>query len=261
MKIKFFDYFIFSGSKEYIVHDIFQQALLTNYPINPCFSLFCLNPHSYVLSLNDNIFSKALHSANWLIPDGIGIVLASKFFGNSLIKNRITGADIFYGVSHQMNLTNFMSVFFLGSTEEVLNLICSKLRSDYPNIKIAGVYSPPFKSSYSQSEMDSIISLINESNADVLWVGLTAPKQEKFIFLNRTNLNVKFVGAIGAVFDFYAGTISRAPLIIQKCGLEWLYRFYKQPLRLSKRNLVSSPIFIFLCLKEFVATKFKKFMF
>lgn len=115
---------------------------------------------------------------------------------------------------------------------------------DYSNVRVAGTYSPPFKPTYSDEEMNEMISAVNAAAPDVLWVGMTAPKQEKWIFENRARLNVKFAGAIGAVFDFYTGRVKRAHPMFQRLGLEWLPRLVQQPTRLWRRMFVSAPIFM-----------------
>ncbi len=211
--------------------------------------LACINPHSYVVSLSDPKFSKALVGADWLIPDGVGIVLASKLLGQS-IKTRITGSDIFFETSARINDLLGVRVFFLGSTNETLAKICLNMSKDYPNVIVAGTFSPEFKSNFSESDLNHMINLINSLNVDVLWVGLTAPKQEKFLFENLHKIDVKFAAAIGAVFDFYAGNIKRSHKFFQICGLEWLPRLLQEPSRLWRRSFISAPIFLWHVLKQ-----------
>lgn len=211
--------------------------------VKDCRWLACLNPHSYVIALDDGHFSSALRGAEWLVPDGAGIVMASRLLGGA-IRERVTGSDVFYELHHRMNLLGGMSVFFLGATEETLAMIRQRMMSEYPNIKIAGTFSPPFKPDYNPEELDEMINAINAVKPDVLWVGMTAPKQEKWIYENRTRLNVKFAGAIGAVFDFYTGRVKRSHPVFQRLGLEWLPRLIQQPKRLWRRMFVSAPIFL-----------------
>ncbi|MCC8996106.1 MAG: WecB/TagA/CpsF family glycosyltransferase [Nitrosomonas sp.] len=219
-----------------------------------CRWLACMNPHSYAVALRDQPFSQALHAADWLIPDGIGVVFASKLLGGQ-IRERVTGSDIFQGVLEELNRTNSYSVFFLGSTDETLNAIRTRMSEDYPNVRLVGTYSPPFKPVYSQDELNAMVAVINAAAADVLWVGMTAPKQEKWIFENRTRLNVKFAGAIGAVFDFYTGQVKRSHPFFQRMGLEWLPRLIQQPRRLWRRMFVSAPIFVFHVLRQWLITR------
>ncbi len=206
--------------------------------------LACFNPHSYVLALKDEIFSRSLKAAEWLVPDGSGIVLASRFLGGR-ITARVTGSDVFAGLNRRMNEAGGLRVFFLGSTVDTLERMRKRMAEDYPNVQVAGVYSPPFKDVYSRDERSEIIKAVNTAAPDVLWVGLSAPKQEKFIFENRAQLNVKFVAAVGAVFDFYAGNVRRdEDSWFVKNHLEWLPRLLQEPRRLWQRMFISAPVFV-----------------
>jgi len=204
--------------------------------------LACLNPHSYVVALDDQLFFDALHSADYLVPDGVGVVKGARFLGGS-VPERITGSDIFYGIHEYMEKMGGARVFFLGASESTLADIRKLMARDYPNVVVSGTYSPPFKPVYNRDELAEMIGLINDSNADVLWVGMTAPKQEKWIYENISKLDVKFAGAIGAVFDFYTGRVKRSHPLFQKFGLEWLPRLLQQPKRLWRRMFISAPIF------------------
>lgn len=222
---------------------VFEDQLFQSLQMEKNTWLACFNPHSYALALKDEMFSRGLKSADWLVPDGAGVVLASRLLGGR-IKNRITGSDVFAGLHKRMNATGNMSVFFLGSTEETLARIRERMACDYPNINVAGTYSPPFKDIFSQAEVDNMIDAVNTAEPDVLWVGMTAPKQEKFIFENRELLKVKFVAAVGAVFDFYAESVKRSHPWFQNHGLEWLPRLIREPGRLWKRTFISAPVFL-----------------
>ena len=121
---------------------------------------------------------------------------------------------------------------------------------EFPLIEVCGTFSPLFASEFSEAESSMMCDKVNAARPDVLWVGMTAPKQEKWIYQNRQCLNVPLIGAIGAVFDFYAGTKKRAPEWVCKLGLEWLPRLLREPRRLFRRNFVSTPSFLLLVLKE-----------
>jgi N-acetylglucosaminyldiphosphoundecaprenol N-acetyl-beta-D-mannosaminyltransferase len=217
--------------------------------------LACINPHSYAVSLQDAKFSNALKSADWLVPDGIGIVYASWLLGGC-IKQRITGFDIFSGINEYMNTCGNMSVFFLGASDETLEKICLRMSIEYKNINVVGTFSPPFKSSYCDEETDQMISIINKAKPDVLWVAMTAPKQEKWVYENLPMLNVRFAGAVGAVFDYYVGNVNRANPIFINFGLEWLPRLIQQPKRLWKRMFISAPVFMKDVVVEMIRCKF-----
>jgi N-acetylglucosaminyldiphosphoundecaprenol N-acetyl-beta-D-mannosaminyltransferase len=203
----------------------------------------CVNPHSLEVAEIDPVFDEAIRSADLIVPDGIGIVIASKILGGT-IQDRVTGSDIFLGLSDRLNQKNGFSFFFLGSTEENLNRIRQKMHQDYPNITVAGTYSPPFRNEIGEEENLAMIGTINRVRPDVLWVGMTAPKQEKWIYENKNKLDVKLIGPIGAVFDFYTGNAKRSSPFFQEIGFEWLPRFLREPRRLWRRNLVSNPRFL-----------------
>jgi len=211
----------------------------------------CANPHSLVLAEKDPVFKTAIQSADLITPDGAGIVLASKILGGD-IKTRVTGSDVFTGLSRKLNDQRHrkFSYFFLGSTEMTLSAIKDRMKMDFPGIRIAGTYSPPFKETFSEEDSRKIVEVVNQSAPDVLWVGMTAPKQEKWVFQHRDELHVKFIGAIGAVFDFYAGSVKRSPPVFQRLGLEWLPRLIRDPRRLHRRMLVSAPRFMVAVLKQ-----------
>jgi N-acetylglucosaminyldiphosphoundecaprenol N-acetyl-beta-D-mannosaminyltransferase len=217
-----------------------------------------VNTNSLLLLNKDKIFKKALISSNWIIPDGYGAVFACKLLGLN-IKERITGSDIFNDLNYKLNKQKKCKYFFLGSTTKTLKLISKKMKLDYPNIKITGYLSPPFKTAFSKTENNKMIKYINRKKTEVLWIGLTQPKQEKWVYENYSKLNVKFIGSIGAVFDFYAGQVKRAPRFLQILGFEWFYRVLQDPKRLWKRYFYSNfnfflkivPYLLYLRIKNF----------
>ncbi len=213
----------------------------------------CSNPHSLVEAKRDGVFSQALSAADILLPDGIGIVLAAKMLGHAL-SERVAGSDFFLELSRRAEVHGGLRYFFVGSSDMVLERIVKRLRSEFPHVEVCGVYSPPFKEELSDEDDDDIVRRVNQARPDILWVGMTAPKQEKWIYKNRRRLDVPLTAAIGAVFDFYAGTRKRAPQWVCKMGLEWLPRLVREPRRLFRRNFISSPMFLLMVLQE----KFRK---
>jgi len=212
-------------------------------------TLYCANPHSLVTAHGDGQFLAALRSADYLIPDGAGIVLASKILKGTIAR-RITGYDIFSGLAKRWEQDRGKSYYFLGSTAEVLGRIKTRMASDYPHVSVSGIFAPPFKENFSDDENNRIIEEINRSAPTALWVGMTAPKQEKWIHEHRERLNVPFIAAIGAAFDFFAGTRLRASTPLQEAGLEWLPRLLREPRRMWRRNFVSSPVFLYYILRQ-----------
>jgi len=219
--------------------------------------LACLNPHSYSVAKDDPHFAKALKQADWLVADGAGVVLASTLLGGC-IRERVTGSDVFTAVHQRLNRHGGRSVFFLGATEETLAQIRVRMAVDYPHVRVTGTYSPPFKAKYSADELDDMINAINAAKPDVLWVGMTAPKQEKWIHDNLHRLDVRFAAGIGAVFDFYTGNVKRSHPVFQKLGLEWLPRLIKQPRRLWRRMFVSAPVFLWDVVRAKLGRKWTK---
>jgi N-acetylglucosaminyldiphosphoundecaprenol N-acetyl-beta-D-mannosaminyltransferase len=202
-----------------------------------------INPHSVVVAKSDDTFHQALHSADLIVPDGVGMLLGAWILGEN-VPERVAGTEFFLGFSELANKAGGFSYFFLGSSPFTLDRIQKRLALDFPNIVFAGSYSPPYKREFTESDNLAMIEAVNKVQPTVLWVGMTAPKQEKWIYAHRERLDVRFAGAIGAVFDFYAETTKRAPRWSRNLGLEWLLRLLGEPLRLWRRNLVSTPLYL-----------------
>ncbi|WP_223032315.1 WecB/TagA/CpsF family glycosyltransferase [Hanstruepera marina] len=199
-----------------------------------------INAHSYIVAKKDKKFKKSLRDSDILLPDGEGIVLMAKRLQGEVIK-KIAGADIH---DYLLNISeeNGFKCFYLGASEETLNIIREKQTKKYSNIDF-GFYSPPFKETFSQDDNHKMISAINDFKPHVLFVGMTAPKQEKWVFDNKESIHANIICSIGAVFDFVAETKKRAPKWIINLRLEWLYRSFTA-WRLTKRYLYSTPLFL-----------------
>ena len=132
----------------------------------------------------------------------------------------------------------------MGSSESVLAKIRERCAKEYPNM-VVETYSPPYKPVFSAEENEAIINAINQADPDLLWIGLTAPKQEKWAYEHWPELNIRcHCGTVGAVFDFYAGTVKRAPVWMQNAGLEWFYRLVREPARMWRRYIIGNVKFI-----------------
>lgn len=206
-----------------------------------------INPHSFCVAEKDNAFKKALIDSDILIPDGEGIVWGVKKTSGKQIK-KIAGFDLHKHCLELLKKQGGGKVFYLGASQSTLDKIHEKLKSEYPTLEIAS-YSPPYKPSFSAEENEVMRNKVNDFTPDILFVGMTAPKQEKWVNQNHTELNAKIICAIGAVFDFYAGTVKRPSDFWIKLKLEWLVRFLREPKRLFKRNFISTPQFIMHVLK------------
>lgn len=186
-------------------------------------------------------YQAAIDSSAIVLPDGIMLIWLSRLFRCG-IEKRLAGPDFFLRFSETAQRCK-MGYFFLGSTEKTLQKIDARLKNDFPGIRRKGFYAPPF-GSWGDEENEKIIRTVNRSGADILWVGLTAPRQEIWLHTHKEKLQVKMAAAIGAAFDFYAGTRKRAPLWMQKAGLEWFHRVVREPYRMGKRYLGNTPAFM-----------------
>jgi N-acetylglucosaminyldiphosphoundecaprenol N-acetyl-beta-D-mannosaminyltransferase len=206
-----------------------------------------INQYSYCIAEKDPAFKKALEESDILLPDGMGIVAAVKLLNNSGIK-KIAGADIHLHLLEDLN-KNGGRCFYLGSSEAVLDKITTRLSREFPNIKV-GTFSPPYKPEFTEEENQQMITAVNAFAPDVVFVGMTAPKQEKWAFQHKEQLDTKIICSIGAVFDFYAGTIQRPLPFWVWLQLEWFIRLIKEPKRMWKRYLYYGPVFVWLIMSK-----------
>ena len=209
-----------------------------------------VNAHSYNTARKDSLFAEALMNGDVLIPDGVSIVKACKWIkAKSQPKERIAGWDLFSFEMEKLEKKGG-TVMFMGSSQKVLDLIVKRAAEVYPYLKVV-TYSPPYKPEFSDEDNKAIIDAINAANPDLLWIGMTAPKQEKWTYSHWKELDIHcHVGTIGAVFDFFAGTVERAPMWWQEHGLEWLYRLMKEPKRMWRRYIIGNALFLWNMLKE-----------
>ncbi|MDD6772049.1 WecB/TagA/CpsF family glycosyltransferase [Inconstantimicrobium porci] len=195
----------------------------------------------HILRLEDDKeFAEIYKNASLRLTDGMPLVWISKM-KHTPIKEKVSGSDMFPRVC-ELAAKKGYSVFLLGAAEGVAAKAAENLQNKYHGLKIAGTYSPSFGFEEKEDEINKIIKMINETKPDVLAVGLGSPKQEKFIYKYKDQLNVPVSLAIGASIDFEAGNKKRAPRFMQKAGLEWLYRLCKEPRRMFMRNLTSVRI-------------------
>ena len=216
-----------------------------------------INAHSYNTARKDKLFAEALMNGDVLIPDGVSIVKACRWIkAKSQPKERIAGWNHFAFEMEKLERESEKcemlkkTVMFMGSSQRVLDLIVKRAAEVYPHLKVV-TYSPPYKPEFSDEDNKAIIDAINAADPDLLWIGMTAPKQEKWTYSHWSELNIHcHVGTIGAVFDFFAGTVERAPMWWQRHGLEWLYRLLKEPKRMWRRYIIGNALFLWNMLKE-----------
>ena len=211
-----------------------------------CFS----NVHTTVMAKENAIYRKVLNDAVFTFPDGNPIAKIEKHGGYPEAE-RVAGPD-FMKKMFELTQDGSLSHYFYGSKQETIDALRKQLETKYPGIVIKGMYSPPFRE-LTEEEDNEIVKMINDSGADIIWIGLGAPKQENWMFFHRGKLSGVMMG-VGAGFDFHAGTIKRAPEWIQNLGFEWLYRLFQDPKRLIKRYLVTN--FKFIWYKYFSKNRF-----
>lgn len=209
-----------------------------------------INAHSFNTTQNDTLFAAALQNGDYLIPDGASIVKACRWLKTkSQPQERVAGWDLFEFEMGRLNEKGGRCMF-MGSSPKVLALIVERAKTVYPNIEVV-TYSPPYKPVFTEEDNRAIIQAINDADPDLLWIGMTAPKQEKWTYSHWGELNIHcHVGTIGAVFDFFAGTYQRAPRWWQEHSLEWLYRLIKEPRRMWRRYVIGNPLFLWNICKE-----------
>src|SRR5690606_33861663 len=212
----------FMSQHRYVENRIHNYSIYTDgldeLPVLSKTLINTINQYSFCLAGKDKAFREALLSSDVLLPDGVGIVAAVRFLTGQKIK-KIAGADLHLHLLSDLNKSGGRC-FYLGSSEKTLNLIHSRVSREFPGIQV-GLYSPPFKKKFSKIENAKMVQAVNEFQPDVLFIGLTAPKQEKWAFLHKDLLDVRMICSIGAVFDFYAGTIQRPGMCWIRLGLEW----------------------------------------
>jgi N-acetylglucosaminyldiphosphoundecaprenol N-acetyl-beta-D-mannosaminyltransferase len=226
-KIRLADFELFKGELSSLPAD---KLLITT-----------LNAHSYNMTHQDELFADSLKRSDVLIPDGVSVVWALRWLTGRKL-HKIAGADLFFYEMKRLDQSGG-SCFFLGSSEGTLEKIALRAAREYPNVKV-GKYSPPYKAVFDSEDNCRMIETVNSFKPDVLFVGMTAPKQEKWAFEQKEKLSCGHICCIGAVFDFYAGTVSRAPSWMINLGLEWLYRLIREPSRMWRRYLIGNSRFI-----------------
>ena len=201
-----------------------------------CFS----NVHTTVMAHDDPAYREVLNSSAYTFPDGGPV--AGQIYGKGFPEaERMAGPD-FMEDMFRMTMETGTKHFFYGSSEKTIAELKKKLKENYPFLQIAGMYSPPFREMTEEEDAEAV-KMINDSGADLVWIGLGAPKQERWMRAHEGKIKGVMLG-VGAGFDFHAGTIDRAPVFIQSIGLEWLYRMFQDPGRLVKRYLITNTKFI-----------------
>lgn len=209
------------------------------------------NVHTTMMGFFEKGYREITNRAALAIPDGMPLVWAMKSMGASS-QDRVRGPTLMRDVFERGQVTA-LKHYLYGGSPEALEKLLAVLHKDYPQAQIVGWESPPFRSidSISEAEFAQMARRINESGAQVVWVGLGAPKQERWMWAQRANVRGVMLG-VGAAFDLLPGLVPEAPALLQSLGLEWLYRFVKEPRRLWRRYLFNNPAFLVLWALQFI---------
>lgn len=205
--------------------------------------IYTPNTEIVMIAEKDEEFKNMLNESDLTIPDGIGLVYASRIKKKRL-PERVAGYDLSIRILELANKEEY-SVFLVGGKPGVAEEATENIKKIYPNIKIAGYHHGYFKGTHigykEHDEENIVIDKINQTNPDVLFVGFGAPKQERWIHANKDKLNCKVIIGNGGTVDVLAGRVKRAPMIYQNLGIEWLYRLVKNPKRIKRQMIL--PIF------------------
>ncbi|TKJ34795.1 MAG: glycosyltransferase [Planctomycetes bacterium B3_Pla] len=198
------------------------------------------NPHSVLLCHRDEQMFRATLEAGMVLPDGVGILLAARLLGYRHY-GRATGPTLMLKLC-DWGRKNGYRHFFYGGAEGVAARLAANLSNEFPGLKVAGACFPPFRP-LTDEEDRSMVEKINSAKPDIVWVGLGAPKQEKWMADHLGRIKATVMIGVGAAFDFHSGNIKWAPALIRRLGLEWAYRLAQNPKRMWRRNL-DSPLFL-----------------
>ncbi len=205
-------------------------------------SYICVsNVHTTIMASEEDHYKEINNKSFMSITDGMPLVYISKKFRGKRDIERLTGPDLMLKIFKDERFKNSRHYFY-GSSEQTLKDMINNLENKYKNLNIVGSFSPPYRP-LTEFEREEIIDTINSKSPDFIWVGLGAPKQENWMSEFRPNLKRGILVGVGAAFDYHAQNIKRAPLIIQRLGLEWAFRLLQEPRRLFKRYLVTNSKF------------------
>lgn len=205
------------------------------------------NVHSVMESYRDPALREVMNGSGLTTPDGMPLVWLLKRAGHRSA-TRVYGPDLMLDVCGASVAAKHRH-FFLGGAPGVAETMADRLGARFPGLEVAGMLSPPYRR-LTVEEDEALVRTVNEANADIVWVGLGAPKQELWMAEHRDRLDAAVLVGVGAAFDFHAGAVRQAPAYLQRAGLEWAYRLLKEPRRLWYRYLVYNPWFVLLVVRR-----------
>jgi N-acetylglucosaminyldiphosphoundecaprenol N-acetyl-beta-D-mannosaminyltransferase len=199
------------------------------------------NVHTIMECQKSDVMRQAVNGAGIATPDGMPLVWLGRHFSKRVVK-RVYGPDLMLAVCEQSVVSGYTHYFY-GGAEGVPELLAARLKKQFPDLRVAGMYSPPFRP-LTIVEEEKMIERLNTADPDIVWIGLGTPKQDLWMARYRDRLRARVFIAVGAAFDFHTGRIPQAPIWMQRSGLEWLYRLVQEPRRLWYRYLVYNPLFV-----------------
>ena len=237
-------------SKEKIQEEVLKRAQ-TKIPGYVCVA----NVHTTMMGFWNPQYQQITNESCLAVPDGMPLVWAMKSFGVH-DQNRVRGPTLMrdlFDLGREKKIRHYL----FGGTEETIRLLVEILNREYPGAVIVGAESPPFRplEDINEAEWEASAKRINDSGAQILWVGLGAPKQEQWMFLQRKRIQPVMLG-VGAAFDLLSGKIPEAPALLQKMGMEWAYRLGKEPRRLWRRYIFNNPAFLILWFFQLLRRRF-----
>ncbi len=212
--------------------------------------------HVVTRARNEGAFGNALRRFDLVCPDGMPLVwvINSRVPAGRKLRERVSGAEVMGAMFAASEKDPELRHFLLGGSPELLATLCEEMGRKHPGAAVAGFYSPPF-GEWPADEFERIFARIRDSGANLVWVGLGCPKQERWIGEHKDRLPPAVYFGIGAAFAFHAGTVARAPQWCQGAGLEWAYRIWREPRRLFRRYFVYNSLFIYYRLREAVGVE------
>lgn len=235
------DAFSFNEVVEKIISHVTTKKAKPEYVVTP-------NVQHVITLQNDSEFRRIYEESFLSVPDGVPLLWAARFL-NTPLQGRVNGTDLFEKICEVAAIQN-IKIFMMGGRPGAAAKAKLVLESRYPGINISGIYCPPYGFELNPDELAKINKIIRQSAPDILFVGLGAPKQEKWIYANRDELQVPVCLGIGVSFELVADMVKRAPNWMQKAGLEWVFRLIVEPKRLWKRYILGNPKFICLVVRQ-----------
>lgn len=208
--------------------------------------------HGVIEAQKDPEFSAILNKATLCTPDGMPLVWIGRYYGFKHM-GRVYGPDLMLEVC-KMSLNKNYKHFLYGGAKGVAAQLKQRLIHKFPEINIVGIYTPPFRP-ISCKEEEELCCLVRKTQPDIFWVGLSTPKQEKFMANYINKLDTKIMIGVGAAFDFHTGRVKQAPRWIQRRGLEWLFRLSQEPHRLWRRYIYNNPVFVYKIISQLMGIK------